>query len=151
MVAAGDVVRASDNFTDWTTFTPTLLNFNVGAGSKTGAWRRNGPKTIDLIIYATLGSGFSITGGIGFTLPGGLSADGTTTYQMVPALMTDISATGGYTGYCTMQSGGGTNFDTILGPGVVGGAATVAWASTVPVTWASSDRLTIQGTIRVTT
>jgi len=93
----------------------------------------------------TLGSTSSITGNLGLTIPGSLSAEGTTR-QIMNAWAFDSSASGGYSGVALLQNGGGPNFDRFYGP-----SNTVGWNGSTPFTWASGDQIAVQGWVQVTT
>jgi hypothetical protein len=72
--ALGDAIDASANKTwqAWTTFTPNIINFGVGAGgTSTGAYVLVG-KTLHLRLTSTLGTGFNVSGALTFVLPAGL-------------------------------------------------------------------------------
>lgn len=145
MVKAGDIVRATDAFTDWFDFTPTFSNFTLGNGSSGGRWRRVGSFTIELRAQLILGSTSSVTGTLGLTLPASLSGQGSAGTQLVAALGRDVSASTGYTGLAKLQSGGGTTLNEIYGP------SSTVWNATSPFTWANGDQLSLHGYVEVTT
>ncbi|MBL7490481.1 hypothetical protein I6A60_01970 [Frankia sp. AgB1.9] len=145
MVLAGDLVRASDGYSDWTAFTPSWVGFTQGNGTIAGAWRRIGNHTIDLVAQFLFGSTSSIAGSLGLVLPAGLSGDGSAHRQGIPAFALDSSTNTGVTGVALLQSGGGTTLDRIFG------AVTQQWSSSLPFTWASGDLCLVQGTVRITT
>ncbi|OHV42176.1 hypothetical protein BBK14_11175 [Parafrankia soli] len=145
MVLAGDLIRAEDAFTDWESFTASFTNFTLGNGTRAGEWRRVGNETAELIAQFTFGSTSSISAGLGLTLPGGLSGDGSAHRQTVSAFAWDNSASAGYVGRAVLQSGGGTQLDRIYGP------SGTQWNATTPFTWAVNDFLLIEGPVKVTT
>ncbi len=145
MVLAGNIVRASDSYTTWTTFTPTWLNITVGNGSVGGRYRRVGSFTIEFRAQIVFGSTTSVTGTIGLTVPGGLTGEGASTRQIIQAGAFDNSAPAGVTGLGLLQSGGGTSIDRFYG------AVTNFWGSGLPFTWATSDQLWCKGSLEVTT
>jgi hypothetical protein len=146
MASAGDIIRAGDFTTDWTTFTPTFTNFTVGNGTVAGKWRRIADKMIFLRAQFTMGSTSAVTGNLGLTIPGGLSGEGATLRQHLPIWGFDSSASGGFTGSAVLQSGGGTALDRFFGP-----TTSVGWTTATPITWATGDIVLIQGYLEVTT
>lgn len=148
MVYAGDIIRADDSSTDWADFTPSWTNLTVGNGSVGGRWRRVGNKTIELRAQFTFGSTSSIGGNLGLTLPGGLSGEGSTLRQAVPAWLMDSSASSQWAvGLALLQAGGGTALDSLYGPTT----AFARWNATNPITWANGDICLVQGFVEVTT
>jgi hypothetical protein len=145
MVLAGNIVRASDAYTTWTTFTPTWLNITVGNGSVGGRYRRVGSFTIEFRAQILFGSTTSVTGTIGLTVPGGLSGEGASTRQIIQAGAFDNSGPTGIPAIGLLQSGGGTQIDRFYG------AVSNFWTSTVPWTWATSDQIWCKASLEVTT
>lgn len=138
---AGNTIRAGDDFSAWTPFTPTFQGVTLGAGEIAGFWRRAGTFSIDVHAYFRFGTGSAVTT-LGLTLPGGLSGDGSAMPQTLSACAFDSSANTGYAGFCKLADGGGTLMDRCYGP------SSLAWAAAVPFTWAANDWLLIEGNIR---
>lgn len=148
MVFAGQEIRVNDAFGAWTTFTPSWINISVGNGSTSGEWRRIADFMIFFRAQLTLGSTTSSSGSIGLTLPGSLSGEGASIRQHVPIWAFDSSAGQGFVGTAVLQSGGGANLDRFYGP-----TASAGWQLTgtpVPLTWATSDIILLEGWIRTT-
>lgn len=102
---------------------------------------------IEFRAQLSLGTSPSITGFVGLVLPGGLSGDATSLRQFMPAWGFDSSASAGFPGIASLQTGGGANLDRFYGPATT----STGWNSTTPITWAVGDIFMVQGWLEVTT
>lgn len=138
MVLAGQLVRVNDTFSNWVQFTPSFTNFTVGAGGTiSGKWRTAGGATIQWRAYFQFGSGSSVAGQLGITIPNGYT--GVDGFQTLKVFAFDSSASSGYSGHAKLNGGGGTTYPAFYGP-----SGTV-WNATTPFTWASGDYLIVSG------
>lgn len=145
MAYAGNIVRAGDFMQLGGEFDPEWANFTVGNGNSEGRWWRLGDGLIFVRAFMFFGSTSSVGGSLGFTLPGGKTAEAVAFGQSVPALAFDSSAAAAYAGFARVPLGGGTGVTLLMGP------SSAAWAATVPFTWATNDFIQVQGIFEVTT
>lgn len=143
MPYAGKIVRVNDSFSSWTYLNPTWLNLTIGLGTQGGKWRQSGEHTVQWRAFWTFGSGTSVTGQLGITIPNGYS--GVNDYQMLQLFGFDSSTGTGYTGTAQLVGGGGTTYPNFYGYN------SQAWTSTIPFTWASGDYCIVTGTTEITT
>lgn len=142
MPFAGKIVRVGDSFSSWTYFNPVWLNFTLGIGTRGGKWRQMGENTIQWRAFFTFGSGTSITGQLGITLPNSYS--GVNDYQIINLFAFDSSLGVGYTGTAQLVGGGGTTYPNFYGYN------SVLWTATIPFTWAANDYCIVSGSTEVT-
>lgn len=123
----------------WTSYTPTLTGFSLGAGTAAGAFTRIG-RTIHFWSRFSLGSGFSTpSAGIATSLPVSASAGAQVSTL---AVVTYISI--GSNNWVGAIGGYSTN--TLIGY-VLGTSGAVALpTSTVPFTWKVGDEIRFSGT-----
>lgn len=125
------------------TYTPTLTNYTLGSGTKTGKYRRIGKK-VDLFVKVTYNAS-TVGGLIGISLPVQASSD-FSDGDIIPVRVQayDLSATTYYDGYAVLA-----NTRNRIDIYIVNAAGTytarTATSSTVPMTWATSDTLTVMG------
>lgn len=127
----------------WTSWTPTLTNIDVGAGSVTALYARLPNKTIIASIVFSLGAGASVTGAITFSLPvTSVSYAGTAgVMQLATAGLRDASAGDTFVGSVNWLSTT-TAFFVYYQTNLI----TAATSATAPFTWASSDQIHAQFT-----
>ncbi|MEV7908381.1 hypothetical protein, partial [Streptomyces anulatus] len=132
----------TDLYASWTSFTPTwtgsTTNPVIGNGTLAGAFLQVG-KTIHFRIAMVAGSTTTFGSGTwSFNLPVAAAA-----VQSAAAFADDFSASARYPGAAWLTSGvtAAGVFRVLFGAGGNTGAS-----STVPFTWAQSDRLHINGT-----
>lgn len=147
--SAGQLVTATGpvGATPWLTYTPTVTNGSVGNGTIHGFFRREGT-TLHLRIRFTLGSTSTITGALTISLPSGVTAVAETDgFQLLPAILRDTGTTV-YHGIGQVTSG--ATSITMYAQGASGTFLTQnAISGTVPHTWASTDVITVNGTLEV--
>jgi hypothetical protein len=128
----------------WTTFTPNVINFGVGAGgTSTGAYVLVG-KTLHLRVNATLGTGFNVSGALSFTLPASLTVKSSNIFTY--SILDDLAAY--YVGLAVI----GSNQNTMQ-LWVANASSTylgfTAISSSVPHLWAIGDTIGLWMTCEV--
>jgi len=136
---ATGVTTAEYDFLDgindaWPVFAPNWTNITVGSGTNTGAYKRLG-KTIVGYAKFVFGVGSAVSGSVSLAVP------------VTPAAA--LSGTSYPIGRCIFEDAGtGYFFGSMIASGTVyvaGASGTysnaVALSSTIPMTWASGDKL----------
>lgn len=124
----------------WTSYTPTTTNITVGNGTVTGSFNRQG-KTLSFKCIFTFGSTSAVSASPTFTLPAGMTAK-------------EINYNAGGKGTTIFDTSAGSHFPaaailtstTVVTCRVFNATAGNAYAvisSTVPMTWATGDVLTV--------
>lgn len=128
--------------TGWTDYTPTLTNVTVGSGGSTaGRYMLVDANLMLVYAFFALGSsGFSVSGAISVSLPGGVTGY-TTVTQRISCSAFDSSADTTFSGQATA---GSTTFSSFRFNNIAGTGTT-----TVPFTWAASDNLRIWGFVEL--
>lgn len=130
----------------WTSYTPTWTAVgtapSLGNGTLTGAWLQIG-KTVHFVIELTAGSTTTFgTNRWMFTLPATEKAR----MWSAKGVAFDTSATAYYFAQGVRLSSG--KLDVFTEPGTAG-AAMASCAASSPMTWATGDRLTLNGTVEL--
>lgn len=133
--------------TPWLPYTPTLGGASLGSGTAHGFYRRDGT-TLHLRVRVTFGAGMSVTGPVTVSLPSAATAvTETDGFQLLHCILRDTGTTV-YHGIGQVTSGG--TVVTIYAQGASGTYLTQsAVATSVPHAWASTDVITLNGTIEV--
>lgn len=130
-------------FGNYISWSPTIANFTLGNGTVAAHYSQMG-KTILYHIEIQMGSTSSMGSGISFTLPVTSSSAYATNAQTIGTAVCFHAGDGS-----TIGAGAFLPDTTHVGILVLGAAGTytnyVASTSTVPFTWATSDKLTING------
>ena len=123
---------------DWVSFSPSITNLTVGAGGTlTGYYMQIG-KLVYFRVYFKYGAGSAVSGTMALTLPVTAASYGSST-SIGSIYVVDASA--GAVFFGRVQSSG-----TMFVDNVAGTYATYSYiSSTVPMTWATDDYFTIQG------
>jgi len=130
----------------WTSWTPTLANITIGNGTVQSAYIQTG-KSVNFRITITLGSTTSISSNPSFTLPVAANSN------YVPVGDGEMCFNAGYYDASAATVGPLTTFFqstticrllAITTGSTYAGVANVT--SAIPVTWATSDRISVQGT-----
>lgn len=123
----------------WSSWNPTSTGITVGNGSIAAYYKQIG-KIVTFSYRFTFGSTSSITGNINVTVPVGESSNAS--YTPVGVMIQD-SGTGYLIGQGVIISGAFWIYATNTGSSYGSGSS---FSSTVPITWATGDTLTISGT-----
>lgn len=130
----------------WQDYTPTTSNITVGSGTLHARYCRIG-NTIELHITFILGSGSAVSGNPTFSLPVQASAeevvDGSNWirgYQGTGRILSGASTVA--ISYCLFESATTIGLRAMTANGTYVAAANIT--SSVPMTWASGDRLIIR-------
>jgi hypothetical protein len=131
----------------WTTFTPTIAGITLGNGSKAGTYCQIAD-TVFFRVILTFGSTTSFSGGaIDLTLPTTPSGYSTFDFMNVVSQVYDTSATAFYPSVANINIGG-----TAVRACTTNTAGTYAvladYASVQPITFATGDVITWQGSYR---
>ena len=133
----------------WTTFTPTIAGITLGNGSKSGFYCQIAD-TVFFRVILTFGSTTSFSGGaVDLTLPTTPSAYSTFDFMNVMNQVYDSSATAFYPSVANINVGGTTvRGSTTNTAGTYAVLADIA--SVQPITFATGDVITYQGTYKTT-
>lgn len=131
---------------DWTTWTPTLTNLNVGTtGTVVARYCQIGSEAVLFRFTATLGGTGISVGQVEFSLPVTASTSGYVSQTPIgPASYFDSSASQSSMGWIRMQSATTARFALFTTSAQQG-----TLSSTTPFTWAAADVLTCQATYEV--
>ena len=131
----------------WTTYTPTFSGTTLGNGSISGSYAQIAD-TIFFRAVFTLGSTSSIAGPVDVTLPVVASGYGTFDFMNVISQYWDNSPLSFYPSSANIAIG---NSSVRLGVTLTNGtyAQYTDYVANVPVTAATSDRISVQGSYRV--
>lgn len=127
----------------WVSWTPTLVNISVGAGSVTARYAQVSNKTIICRLHIALGAGASVTGDPTFTLPVTRAAYGGTAglTPLGPVAFRDTGV-GAYYGEVINLTTTTCAFRVFDTSGAY--ALAVSPSSTIPFTWVSGDEIYCQ-------
>lgn len=124
----------------WETWTPTWVNLTVGSGTLVSRFTRVG-RTIHFYLSFTLGAGSAISGDVTFTLP--VAANNPVFTPLGRVEFQDTGAANVF-GTSWIQTSTTGRIFVDLASGTYVGLQTLS--STVPFTWVSTDRFSLQGT-----
>lgn len=131
---------------DWTTWTPTLTNLNVGTtGVVTARYCQLGSETVFFYFRAVLGGTGISVGAVQFTAPVTMSSNYAVQTSVGPSSYFDTSAGSTFMGFVRTQSS--TNLLPVAITAASGAHNNIS--STVPFTWATGDALICTGTFEV--
>lgn len=117
----------------WTTFTPTMTNVTLGNGTLTGRYALSG-KSCFVNITFTMGSTSSVSGVIKFNLP----VQAANTNRQTLSVSALDSGTNYRMGVCVIDANATLTTH-------INGDNTAEWNTTVPITWANGDLISISG------
>jgi hypothetical protein len=130
---------------DWTTFTPSFVNFTPTTATDKGRWRKLG-NNIEVVVQVTCSTTLP-SGNIGFNLPFTTDVSGvvnpTTAFPFLSTTFAyDVTGSvARYIGYPVFNTAGIVLFGAANGGDV--------WTGSSPFTWASTDQLNIHMLIPV--
>ena len=142
--ALGDAIDATANKTwqAWTTFTPSMTNFNIGStGTVSAAYNLVGKTLFVRAAFTLGGTGISI-GTASMTLPGGYTAKART---VAPCMIVD-TGTAFYSGL-TYSNGTSVTIYVGVASGTYTSLSTIS--SSIPMIWVATDELHINFAIEV--
>jgi hypothetical protein len=131
----------------WTTFTPTISGVTLGNGSKSGFYCQIAD-TVFFRVILTFGSTTSITGSVDVTLPTTASGYSTFDYMNVLTQVYDVSATAFYPSAANIAVGNTVRAGTTSTSGSY--AQYTDLGAATPITFATGDVITWQGTYKTT-
>ena len=132
----------------WTSFTPTWTNLTVGNGTVTARYLKVGG-LVNFKIQLIFGSTTSVTGRISSTWPVAPSSGAAAQSAAVNVQFEDAGVAPVYGAF--FNAGATTSSFEILAINTAGTYAVAAvLSSTVPITWATGDYITISGSYEVT-
>lgn len=128
----------------WQSYTPTFAGVTVGSGTIAGQWTRIGD-TIHFIASFTFGSGSTVTGPVTVSLPIAIDAIAINNHSLFNAEIFDSAPTPAYypaTCFYASTTTVGIRATNSAGTYTLGTAIT----STIPITYATGDTITVSGT-----
>jgi hypothetical protein len=125
----------------WTTWSPTVGNLTAGNGTTVARYRQVG-KVVDFTFTFTFGSTTTISGSPNFTLP----VTPNVNYIFNTGLLDSGTA---WFGSFAVTSGGTCFLDLFFTNGTYLTTAGGTFSSTAPFTWATNDRIVVNGSYEV--
>lgn len=128
----------------WSSYSPTFSGLTVGSGVVSGSYTRIGD-TIHFTASFTFGAGSAVAGPITVTVPVTIGTAGQNNHSLFSATLFDSAPTPNYhpaTCFYASTTTVGIRATNAGGTYTVG----TALSSTIPITWATGDTITVSGT-----